>query len=225
MKMNSKKRELSEDFHTQLIIPKKLKVLSIDKKAGNFIYNLIKKNKLKNTLEVGFGLGVSTAYIISATKSKHIVIDPFFKTAWNSSIGIKNIKKLGFSRFLTHYNDYSHNILPQLVKKGLKIDFAFIDGDHKYDSVFIDYYYIDLMLKKNGFILLDDAGMRTTQLVASFIRTNKKNYREVNTHYKNFLLFKKISTKDTRPWYHFNEFYNKRGMKSHSEFKKYDLRR
>jgi len=213
-----------DKFYNELIIPKKMRVLPVNKSGGEFIYNLIKNNNLRSTIEVGFGLGVSAAYIIYATKSKHIVIDPFYKTAWNSSIGIENMKKLGFSKLLTHYNDYSHNVLPQLIKKGLKLDFAFIDGDHRYDAIFVDYYYIDLMLKERGFILFDDAGMRTTQLVASFIRKNKKNYKEINTNYGNFLLFQKISLKDSRPWYHFEEFHNKKSMKSQSEFKKYDIK-
>jgi len=220
--MNTEKiKTLPGSFYDDLVIPQKWRILPIKKAAGEFIYSLIKKNKLKSTIEAGFGLGVSAAYIISATRSKHIAIDPFYKTEWDSSIGMKNIKRLGFTNLLTYYNDYSYNVLPQLKKKGLKLDFAFIDGDHKYDSIFVDYYYIDLMLKKKGFILFDDAWMRTTQLVASFIRTNKPNYKEIRTPFKQFILFQKIKTEDNRPWYYFREFHNRKAMKTQYEFEKY----
>jgi predicted O-methyltransferase YrrM len=221
MKSEEKYMGLPESFHENLIIPKKWRILPVKKAAGEFIYALIKKNKLKSTLESGLGLGVSAAYIISATRSKHIAIDPFYKTEWDSSIAMANMKKLGFNDLLIYYKDYSYNILPQLAKKGLKLDFAFIDGDHKYDSIFIDYFYMDLMLQKGGFILFDDAWMRTTQLVASFIRTNKHNYKEISTPYKQFILFQKIKMEDTRPWYYFREFHNKKAMKTQSGFEKY----
>src|SRR3989344_5217652 len=127
--MNTEKiKTLPGSFYDDLVIPQKWRILPIKKAAGEFIYSLIKKNKLKSTIEAGFGLGVSAAYIISATRSKHIAIDPFYKTEWDSSIGMKNIKRLGFTNLLTYYNDYSYNVLPQLKKKGLKLDFAFIDG-------------------------------------------------------------------------------------------------
>lgn len=213
-----------DNLHKKLIIPGKLKNLEIKVKLGKFINNLILENNLRKTLEVGFGLGASSAYIINATKSRHITIDPFYKTAWNSSIGKKNIQKLGFTKLLKYYDDFSYNVLPQLVRKGIKLDFAFIDGDHKYDFIFIDFFYIDLMLQKGGFILFDDAGMRSAQLVASFLRTNKKNYKEIATPSKTFILFQKTGIRDERPWYHFEEFYNRRAMKSNAEFKKYDIK-
>ncbi len=212
---------LPETFYEDLIIPKKWRILPVKKAAGEFIYSLIKKNKLKSTIESGLGLGISAAYIISATKSKHIAIDPFYKTEWDSSIAMKNMKELGFTNLLVDHNDYSYNVLPQLAKKGHKLDFAFIDGDHRYDSIFIDYFYIDLMLKKKGFILFDDAWMRTTQLVASFIRTNKRNYKEISTSYKQFILFQKVKVEDNRSWYYFREFHNRRAMKTQSCFEKY----
>lgn len=220
-KRKSKSIGLPENFYEDLTIPKKWRILPVKKAAGEFIYNLIKKNKLKKTIESGFGLGVSAAYIISATRSKHIVIDPFYKTEWDSSIAMKNIKKLGFTNFLIYHNNYSYNILPQLYKKGLKLDFAFIDGDHKYDSIFVDYFYMDLMLKNKGFILFDDAWMRTTQLVVSFIRTNKSNYKEIKTPLKQLILFQKTGHKDNRQWYYFREFNNRRAVKKQLGFEKY----
>ena len=51
---------------------------------------------------------------------------------------IETCEKLGFTNLLTYYSDYSYNILPQLVKKGIKVDFAFIDGDHKYEPCLAD---------------------------------------------------------------------------------------
>ncbi|MGV8150458.1 MAG: class I SAM-dependent methyltransferase [Candidatus Woesearchaeota archaeon] len=222
--MSKKKFLSSKDIFDRLSVPSIWKTLPITRKEGEFIYDFVKKNNLKHTLETGLGFGGSAAFIISASGCKHIAIDPFYKTPWDKSIATNNLRRLGLSRLLKHYEDYSHNVLPQLYKKGLKLDFAFIDGDHKYDNIFVDFYYVDLMLKKGGYILFDDAGMRTTQLVASFIRKNKENYSEIETEYPQWvILFKKIGT-DKRRWWHFKEFHNKKGIDSHKEFEKYDYK-
>lgn len=175
------------DIYNKLEMPRTN--VSLTEKQGEFIYSFLKDKDIKNTLEVGFAYGCSASYIISATRAPHIVIDPYQKNF--SYRGIKNIKKLKLFKYLIHESDLSHNVLPRLLKQKTKIDFAFIDGDHRYDPVFIDFYYIDLMLNVGGHVLFDDAWMRPVQLVASFIRTNK-NYRLIKTPIKDFIMFQKI---------------------------------
>lgn len=156
------------NIYEKLTIPEKNKSISISKRAGEFIYDFLKKRKLVNTLEIGLAYGSSAAHIISSTHSKHIAIDPFQKDY--DYLGIKNLKKLNLHKYLILENDFSHNVLPRFLKENKKIDFAFIDGDHKYDSIFVDFYYVDLLLSDQGFILFDDSWMRSVQLVSSFIK-------------------------------------------------------
>ncbi|MGF1559026.1 MAG: hypothetical protein ACFCUL_08055, partial [Flavobacteriaceae bacterium] len=60
----------------------------------------------------------------------------------------------------------------QLLLEELRIDFAFIDGGHKFDDIFIDFYYIDLLLNIEGYVLFHDSWMRSTQHVISWIKNN-----------------------------------------------------
>jgi len=98
----------------------------------------------------------------------------------------------------------------------MKIDFAFIDGGHKFDEIFLDFYYVDLLLNQNGYVLFHDAWMRSTQMVASWIRNNKVNYALIKTPMENLILFQKTG-KDNREWYHFKEFVT---FKSFIKFRK-----
>ena len=213
-----KTRTASENVYGKLTIPEKTKSTSITPGQCDFIYNFLKQKKIKKTLEVGFAYGASTASIIYATRSQHIVIDPF--QSYYNRLGVKNIKKLGLKKHLRLEEDYSHNALPRLCKENVKIGFAFIDGGHKYDEVFIDFFYIDLLLQKGGFVLFDDGWMRSVELVASWIKKNKTNYKRIKTPFKEFILFQKLS-KDKREWYHFKEFYNysPRSIILHTRFK------
>lgn len=188
-----------------LNILKKIKIdkkSSISKKDGEFIYNFLKNKKIKKTLETGFGSGISTAYIISATKSNHIAIDPFEKKNFNN-LGLENIKKLGLSKFLRLEKDFSHNVLPKLLDEGIKIDFAFIDGMHLFDYIMLDLFYIDKLLNNNGYILFHDNWMPSTRLVSDWIKKNRKDYKLIHESYT-LLLFQKIN-KDIRKWNHFIE--------------------
>lgn len=191
------------DIYDKLYLPEGNS--SIPKKQAEFIYSFLKDKNIKKTLEVGFCFGCSTAYIMSATLSPHYVIDPNQAGQWKNS-GIKNIKALKLDKYLRFENDFSHNALPKLLKKGIKIDFAFIDGMHLFDYIMVDFFYIDLLLNNNGYVLFHDKWMRSTQMVAEWIKTNKTNYRLVEVPVKNLILFQKLN-EDTRYWNYFEEFY------------------
>ena len=149
---------------------------------------------------MGFGYARSAAYIMSATGSPHVAMDPF-QASYNH-LGLKNAERLGLLPLLDFRHDYSHNALPQLVRENRRFDFIFIDGDHKYDGILVDFYYSDLLMEHGGYVLLHDTWMRSTQLVTSFIRRNKRNYRSVKTPLRNLALFQKQG-EDTRTWMHF----------------------
>lgn len=192
---------MTKSLYQQLEIPEKRG--SITEEEAKFIFDFLIKNKIKKTLEVGFGNGCSTAYIISATKDKHYAIDPFENMF--SNLGLENIKNLKLDEHLIFENDFSHSALPKLLKKGVKIDFAFIDGNHQFDSIFIDFYFIDLLLNHHGYVLFHDSWMRSTQHVISWIKNNKKNYRIVKTPVKSLILVQKKEA-DNREWNHFKGF-------------------
>ncbi|PIN91104.1 hypothetical protein COU57_01985 [Candidatus Pacearchaeota archaeon CG10_big_fil_rev_8_21_14_0_10_32_14] len=204
-----------KSLYDQLDIPKNDKQTSITREEARFIYNFLTKNNIKKTLEVGFAYGCSASYIISATKDKHYVIDPFQNKY--SYLGIKNLKKLKLDNPLIFKGDYSHNVLPRLLKDGVKINFAFIDGGHKFDDIFIDFYYIDLLLNKNGFVLFHDAWLMSTQHVISWIKNNKENYMILKTPVENLILVQKRGD-DDRKWYSFNGFFTYKSYLSHKSF-------
>jgi predicted O-methyltransferase YrrM len=189
---------------------------SITLDEANFIHELIIKNNIKKTLEVGLSYGFSAAHIIHATQAKHVVIEP--STHARNYLGIKNLESLNFLQNLELREDKSHNALPALVKENKKFEFIFIDGGHKYDEIFIDWYYADLLLEPQGFILFHDGWMRSTQLVGSFIRKNRTDYREIKTGIVDSLILFQKMERDHRPWYHFSEFYTRKGMKSYNDF-------
>ena len=62
--------------------------------------------------------------------------------------------------------------MPELLKAGRKIDFAFIDGWHTFDFSFVDFFYAHKMLTVGGLIALDDANIPSVRKQARYILAN-----------------------------------------------------
>ena len=50
----------------------------------------------------------------------------------------------------------THDTLPEFVKRGIKVDFAFIDGGHSIETIRSDFGNVRKMMNKGGMIVLDD---------------------------------------------------------------------
>lgn len=176
------------------------------------MHHLVKQHHLSRTLEVGLAFGTSASCIMSAHDGPHTCMDPFQSNYDN--LGLQNLTDLGYRDRLDFHPGSSHIVLPRLVDEKRTYDFAFIDGDHRYDGIFVDFFFVDLLLQDQGFVLFHDAWMRGTQLVASFVKRNRPNYRRMACPSKNMILFQK-NGQDNRPWYHFREFYTLKGVFAH----------
>ena len=208
----SKDQLSSEEIISKLYVPEYDSATPIKDGEAQFIYDFIKSHGIKKTLETGFAYAKSAAHIIASTQSRHIAIDPF--QDHYQRLGIKNIAALGFEKFLELREDYAHNVLPELIREKEKFEFIFVDGDHKFDGEFIDFYYADLLLESEGFILLHDTWMRSTRLLMKFISTNRKEYKQLPTGLRNLALYQKCG-EDGRNGMFFREFYTRRSTLSY----------
>jgi predicted O-methyltransferase YrrM len=201
-----------EDLARALVLPAKQAASAIKDAEAKFLYRLVSEQRLRRTLEVGFAYAKSAAYIMAASASAHVAIDPF-QAAFDDT-GLENIERLGLSGYLEFHRDHSHLVLPELLRAGRTFDLAFIDGGHRYDEIFVDVYYADLMLEQDGYILLHDTWMRSTCLVESYLRRNRRDYEPIPTGLKNLALLRKTG-QDSRSWRHFKEFYTLKSLITH----------
>jgi len=198
----------------QLRIPAGRRYQSIRPAEGRFIHDLVQDRQISDSLEIGLADGYSATCILTAhadTGGTHTAIDVFQSELFEQN-GLRNLEILGYHDRLNFIESYSHYALPSLHQQGATFDFAFIDGGHLFEQVFLDFYYVDLMLRPGGMVLLHDAWMRSTQTVASFIRRNRPNYRRVRKTDRNLILFEKQAHAEEKPFYYFREFYTLRGL-------------
>jgi len=193
-----------EHIFRSLTIPPEHTLTPVRDGEALYLYELLRALNSKRTLEVGMGLGKSAAFIMASTGEPHVAIDPFQANFANG--GLRNIDQLGLTKNLEFYSDFSHNVLPKLLASGREFDFVFVDGSHRHDGIFIDFYYADLLIPQNGVIVFHDTWMRSTQLVLSFIKTNRQDYEQLPTNQINIAIVRKVGT-DNRDGMHFREFY------------------
>jgi len=146
---------------------------------GEMLSRLIADRRPGTSLEVGLAFGVSALFICEALRkaspaARHVVIDPAqHADAYWKGAGLANLKRAGFGDMVEFVEKPSQIALPELVTAGRKIDFAFIDGEHTFDHVLVDFFFVDQLLNVGGVVVLDDAGWPSVRRVARFIATNR----------------------------------------------------
>lgn len=193
-----------KEINALITIPAETSYVSIKEEEAEFLYEFIRKNGLKRSVETGLGYGRSACHIMAAHGGRHIAMDPFQKDY--GYLAISNIEAAGMKEMFDFREDYSHHVLPELLREGFRFDLAFIDGDHKFDGILLDFHYAALMLEAGGYIIFHDTWMRSTQLVSAYIRKNRADFEQVACPLRNFHIFRKTGT-DQRDGMYFREFY------------------
>lgn len=168
------KKSLAADGKTLLDVHS-----TISAEEGGMLSRLIAARKPEASLEVGLAFGVSALFICEALAQvspspRHVVIDPAQNAeAYWRGAGLANLRRAGFGDFVEFVEKPSQIALPELVAAGRKFDFAFIDGEHTFDHVLVDFFFVDQLLNVGGVVVLDDAGWPSIRRVARFAVTNR----------------------------------------------------
>ncbi len=149
---------------------------SIPFETGALLYDLVRTEGLKKTLEVGMAYGLSTLFICQAHRDNgigsHTAIDPNQDTVYKS-VGLLNVKKSNLGNLLRFFQAPSSEVLPRLCQEGERFDFAFVDGRHLFDYVLVDFFYVDKLLETEGYVVFDDIWLPAVRKVVTFILRNK----------------------------------------------------
>jgi predicted O-methyltransferase YrrM len=150
---------------------------SVTPERGRFLADLCRAEKPAATLEIGMAWGLSTLHLLEAlsenqaAEGAHVVADPFQSTRWHGA-GVRAIRDAGATRMIEFHEEPSEILLPRLLEQKQLFDFAFIDGNHRFDAVFVDLIFVNRILKPGGVIILDDAWFDPVYLACRFAETN-----------------------------------------------------
>ncbi len=161
-----------EDGVTYSIMP-----VAVPPERGRFLLEVCRAQRPTRTLEVGMAWGLSTLHIFQALAEcgvdapRHVILDPFQATTYHNA-ALRTLRELGIEGGVEFYPQPSGLVLPKLVSEGRQFDLAFIDGDHRFDGVFVDLFYVDQLLKPGGVAVFDDMSWDGVYLTCRFAETN-----------------------------------------------------
>jgi hypothetical protein len=121
--------------------------------------------------------GRSTLFILQALLENggdfrpHVVIDPYQSSAYHNA-GLRLIRDLGLAELVEFYQEPSELVLPLLAREKRQFGLGFIDGDHRFDGVFTDFRFADLLLEPGGLMVFDDTDLEAVHLTCRFAETN-----------------------------------------------------
>ena len=189
---------------------------NIKKEEGKILYKLIKDTNATRILEIGMAYGLSSLFILQSLKYFHhkynnddvnyrlTSIDPFQSTQWNG-YGIQNLKNSKLYANHKLIEEKSYIALPELIKKEKIYDIIFIDGWHTFDYTLNDLFSAFLLVKINGYIVIDDALHPGVNKVVKYIETNYQFLKKIDMDIKTLAIYLKIGD-DKREWNFHKDF-------------------
>jgi predicted O-methyltransferase YrrM len=147
---------------------------SIDRRHGEGLRELAVAEGAERTLEVGLALGMSALFLCQALLSRggrHVAIDPFQQESWKGA-GLRTLREAGVEDLVEVIEEESQLALPRLVSEGREFDFAFVDGDHRFEGVFLDLYFMTRLVRPGGLVVVDDMWMPAVRTAVAYAERN-----------------------------------------------------
>ncbi len=144
---------------------------------GEALRGWVMREGATRTVEVGLGYAISALHVCEGLlvsggpDAGHVALDPFQATRF-SNLGLQFLEEAGVSGMVEHLAETSEAALPRLLGEGRRFDLAFVDGNHRFDGVFVDLFYLARLVRPGGVVFLDDYQLPAVERAASFFVTN-----------------------------------------------------
>lgn len=150
--------------------------VAVGPEEGSSLRAWVVREGAAHTIEVGLGYGISTLYIcaglLASTKeAHHIAIDPHQATRF-ANCALQFLDDAGVRDLVEHHAEDSQIVLPRLLDGRRQFDLAFVDGNHRFDGVFVDLVYLGRLIRPGGIVFVDDYQLPSVTKAVSFCITN-----------------------------------------------------
>jgi predicted O-methyltransferase YrrM len=181
---------------------------------GEALRDWILREEATRTVEIGLGYGISALHICegllenSGRASRHVVIDPYQATRF-SDCGLQFLDEAGVGEMVELHAEDSRISLPRFLDEARSFDLAFVDGNHRFDGVFVDLFYLGPLVRPGGIVFLDDYQLPCVARAASFFASNLGwTVEEVSPadDLHQWAVLRTSTVPDTRPFDHFVDF-------------------
>jgi len=151
--------------------------VAISAAEGEALRDRVTREGASQTIEIGFGYGISALFIGEALLSsgdasaRHVVIDPYQATRF-ADLGLQFLNEAGLAELVELHADESQIALPRFLTEKRSFDLAFVDGNHRFDGVLLDLVYLGRLVRAGGIVFVDDYQLPAVARAVSFCLTN-----------------------------------------------------
>ena len=144
---------------------------------GEALRTWVIREHAARTIETGLGYGIATLFMCEGlvtngdAAARHVVVDPYQATRF-SGCGLQVLDEAGLAGLVEYHPAPSEIVLPRFLAEGRSFDFAFVDGNHRFEGVFLDLIYLGRLVRPGGVIFVDDFQLRSVARAVSFCTAN-----------------------------------------------------
>jgi len=144
---------------------------------GEALREWVTRERAHRTIEIGLGYGISALFICDGLLKngdptvRHVAVDPYQSTRF-ANCGLQFFEEAGLTHLIEYHAEESQVALPRFLSEGRGFDLAFIDGNHRFDGVFIDLVFVGRLLRGGGIVFVDDYQLPAVVRATSFFLTN-----------------------------------------------------
>jgi predicted O-methyltransferase YrrM len=187
--------------------------VAVSAAEGHALRECVVREGARRTIEVGLGYGLSALHICEGllenggAHARHVAIDPHQSTRF-SDCGLRFLEEAGLAELVELHREESQIALPRFVSEGRTFDLAFVDGNHRFDGVFLDLVYLGRLVRPGGIVFVDDFDLPAVVRAASFCVTNLGWTLEESDHDElhQWAVLRTSRTPNERAFDHFVDF-------------------
>jgi predicted O-methyltransferase YrrM len=137
----------------------------------------VAREKAARTIEIGLGYGIAALHACAGllaggtAEPRHVALDPNQRSRFGD-VGLQLLDEAGFSELVEFHPRASEYALPDFLEEGRSFHLAVVDGNHRFDGVFLDLWYLGRLLGPSSVVFLDDYQLPGVAKAASFFVSN-----------------------------------------------------
>jgi predicted O-methyltransferase YrrM len=169
------RRKLAIDGPPRVRAAEDFATVTLPERDCDALRDLLIAERSGRVIEIGLAYGSSALAIgealISVGGDQHLILDPFQDSGFRDA-GWELIRLAQLDCVATLLRERSQFALPRLAAEGMLVDSAFVDGSHVFHNVFVDLYYLQMIVRRGGLIILDDYWWPGVATAVRYFETN-----------------------------------------------------
>jgi len=181
---------------------------------GEALREWVLREGATRTIEIGLGYGISALQVCEGLlgnvdpTARHVALDPYQATRF-ANCGLQFLEEAGIAQMVEHHAEESQIALPRFLGEARRFDLAFVDGNHRFDGVFLDLVFLGRLVRMGGIVFVDDYQLPAVARAVSFCVTNLGwTLEEVSAadDLHRWAVLRTSAVADTRPFDYYVDF-------------------